>query len=57
MTRGEGKWQPTWTEEPDRLQFVGALRAGHNLATTPPSPPPDCGMEKHKLTQGGGSVY
>ena len=38
---GEGKathsnilaWRIPWTEEPDRLQFMGSRRVGHNLVT------------------------
>lgn len=29
----EREQQPTWTEEPDRLQFVEFARAGPNLTT------------------------
>ena len=28
-------WKISWTEEPDRLQFMGSQRVGHNLATKP----------------------
>ena len=26
-------WEIPWTEEPDRLQFIGSQRVGHDLAT------------------------
>ena len=26
-------WKIPWTEEPGRLQFMGLLRVGHDLAT------------------------
>ena len=31
-------WEIPWTEEPGRLQSIGLQRAGHDLATKPPSP-------------------
>ena len=31
-------WEIPWTEEPGRLQSLGLQRAGHDLATKPPSP-------------------
>ena len=31
-------WEIPWTEEPGRLQIMGSQRAGHDLATKPPSP-------------------
>ena len=31
-------WRVPWTEEPGRLQSMGSLRVGHNLATKPPPP-------------------
>ena len=31
-------WVIPWTEEPGRLQSLGLQRAGHDLATKPPSP-------------------
>ena len=27
-------WKIPWTEEPGRLQFMGSLRVGHDLATS-----------------------
>ena len=27
-------WKIPWTEEPDRLQFMGLLRVGHDRATS-----------------------
>ena len=30
-------WKIPWTEEPGRLQSMGLQRAGHDLATKPPS--------------------
>ena len=27
-------WKTPWTEEPGRLQFMGSLRVGHDLATS-----------------------
>ena len=26
-------WEMPWTEEPDRLQFMGSQRVGHDLGT------------------------
>ena len=26
-------WEIPWTEEPDRPQFMGRIKVGHNLAT------------------------
>ena len=26
-------WEIPWTEEPDRVQFIGLQRVGHDLAT------------------------
>ena len=42
-----GKWEISWTEEPGRLQSIGAQRVGHDLATeharlAPPSIVPLC---------------
>ena len=31
-------WRIPWTEEPDRLQFMGVARIGHDLATKLPPP-------------------
>ena len=31
-------WRIPWTEEPDRLQFMGVARIGHDLATNLPPP-------------------
>ena len=28
-------WKISWTEERNRLQFMGSRRVGHNLATKP----------------------
>ena len=33
-------WKIPWTEKPGRLQSMGSLRVGHDLATKPP--PPAC---------------
>ena len=47
-------WRIPWTEQPDRLQFMGVARIGHDLAAKLPLPrmhpltmslcltPPDC---------------
>ena len=31
-------WEFSWTEEPSRLQSMGLLRVGHDLATKPLPP-------------------
>ena len=33
-------WRLPWTEEPGGLQSMGSQRAGHDLATKPPSSVP-----------------
>ena len=33
-------WEIPWTEEPGGLQSMGSQRAGHDLATKPPSSVP-----------------
>ena len=30
-------WRTPWREEPSRLQSMGSQRAGHDLATKPPT--------------------
>ena len=42
-------WKIPWTEEPGRLQSMGSLRVGHDLATSL-SPFHFCALEKEMAT-------
>lgn len=55
--RGEESGNPLGQRSPDRLQFVGVARTGHNLTTAPPYHRLTVECGEAQADSGVGSVY